>query len=245
VKRHIYKSTIIKEFSRFAYSYDMYNIIQREVAGELISKLQVKKYDKIIDIGCGSGAIYNYIVKNNIAIDKFIALDSSENMLAIHPLNNQIEKHCINFDDSNAFNNLGITNQSLLLSSSALQWSQDLDALFMKLLNLSEHIHFSIFTSNTFKTLHKIANITSPIRSSHLLKDTIEKYYSARFEIKTYKLYFNSVRDMFKYIKKSGVSGGEKQLDYKQIKELMSKYPLDYLEFEVLFVSTLPLVKHK
>jgi len=245
VKRPICKSTIIKEFSRFAYSYDMYNIIQREVASELVSKLQVEKYDKIIDIGCGSGAIYNEMVKNNIAIDKFIALDSSENMLVIHPSDIKIKKYCINFDDSDAFNDLDITNKSLLLSSSALQWSQDLDILFRKLSNLSEHIHFSIFTSNTFKTLHKIANIDSPIHSSDILKKTINKHYAAKFEIKTYKLYFNSVREMFKYIKKSGVSGGEKQLGYKQIKELMSRYTLDYLEFEVLFVTTLPLVNNK
>jgi malonyl-CoA O-methyltransferase len=42
---------------------------------------------------------------------------------------------------------------------------------------------------------------------------------------------------MFNYIKKSGVSGGEKQLTYKQTKQLMKNYPLNYLEFEVLFVK--------
>lgn len=42
---------------------------------------------------------------------------------------------------------------------------------------------------------------------------------------------------MFKYIKKSGVSGGEKQLSYKETKQLMHTYPLSYLEFEVLFVE--------
>jgi len=41
---------------------------------------------------------------------------------------------------------------------------------------------------------------------------------------------------MFKYIKRSGVSGGKKQLNYKQMKKIMQNYPLDYLEFEVLFV---------
>ena len=46
---------------------------------------------------------------------------------------------------------------------------------------------------------------------------------------------------MFNYIKKSGVSGGEKQLTYMQTKQLMKSYPLDYLEFEVLFVEARPL----
>jgi malonyl-CoA O-methyltransferase len=42
---------------------------------------------------------------------------------------------------------------------------------------------------------------------------------------------------MLNYIKKSGVSGGEKKLTYKQVKNLIKNYPLDYLEFEVLFVD--------
>ena len=163
----------------------------------------------------------------------------------IHPDGNEIEKHCINFDDLNAFTHLEITDESLLVSSSAIQWSQNLDTLFMQLSKLSAHVHLSIFTSNTFKSLHQIANIDSPIYSAEILEETIRKYYPAKFEIKTYKLYFDNVRDMFKYIKKSGVSGGERQLSFKQTKALMLSYPLDYLEFEVLFISTLPLVKNK
>ncbi len=69
------------------------------------------------------------------------------------------------------------------------------------------------------------------------MRETIEKYYHAEFELKEYRLYFETVREMFNYIKKSGVSGGEKQLTYKQTKQLMKTYPLDYLEFEVLFVE--------
>ena len=42
---------------------------------------------------------------------------------------------------------------------------------------------------------------------------------------------------MFRYIKKSGVSSGEKKLSYAETKQLMETYPLDHLEFEVLFVE--------
>ena len=85
--------------------------------------------------------------------------------------------------------------------------------------------------------MHETAQITSPIYSEGVLRETIEKYYGAAFELKKYKLHFESVREMFNYIKKSGVSGGEKQLTYKQTKKLMKNYSLDYLEFEVLFVK--------
>jgi len=44
---------------------------------------------------------------------------------------------------------------------------------------------------------------------------------------------------MFKYIKKSGVSGGEKKLSYKEIKKLINNYPLNYLEFEILVLKNI------
>lgn len=241
----MYKSVIVKEFSRFAHSYDSYNIIQRDVAKELITRLPQKNYENIVDIGCGSGVIYKYIQDSNITMDKFIALDSSANMLAIHPSSSEIEKYQINFDDENALNALKVSKEALLLSSSALQWSQDLDRLLLQLSTLTRHAHFSIFTANTFKTLHKSAQLDSPIYCSEVLKKTIIKYYDAKFELKTYKLYFDTVREMFQYIKRSGVSGGEKQLGFKEIKALMHSYPLDYLEFEVLFVSTVSPAKSK
>ena len=71
----------------------------------------------------------------------------------------------------------------------------------------------------------------------------ITKYYNANFQLNSYQLEFETTREMFKYIKKSGVSGGEKQLSYRQIKQLMENYPLKYLEFEVLFVEATPLIK--
>ena len=49
----------------------------------------------------------------------------------------------------------------------------------------------------------------------------------------------DSVHDMLRYIKRSGVGGGVKQLGYKEMKSLMLEYPLKYLEFEVIFVKVL------
>jgi malonyl-CoA O-methyltransferase len=42
---------------------------------------------------------------------------------------------------------------------------------------------------------------------------------------------------MFRYIKRSGVSGGKKQLLVKDIKRVVKNYPFDYLEFEVFFIK--------
>ena len=230
-------SNVIQEFSRFAHEYDTYNVIQAEVAKSLVTQLPSSHYTTLIDIGCGSGEVYKNLEKNNVFFDHLIALDSSPEMLDIHPSGSKIEKICADFNRIQTFENFSLGHNTLVLSSSALQWSKDLDFTLSEISKKSSTGYFAIFTSNTFKTLHETAKITSPIYSADVLRATIEKYYHATFELKEYRLYFKSVREMFNYIKKSGVSGGEKQLTYKQTKQLMKRYPLAYLEFEVLFVK--------
>ncbi len=231
------KTKVLKEFSRFANEYDKYNIIQAEVAKRLVSYIPLKPYSTIIDIGCGSGEVYKNIQKGRYSFEHFIALDYSEEMLDIHPFDKRVIKICADFNTSSIFENLSLDEDMILLSSSALQWSKDLDFTLYQLSHNAPKAYFAIFTSSTFKTLHQIAGIESPIYGSNRLKEVINRYYNASFTIDNYSLHFDSIRDMFRYIKKSGVSGGEKRLSYKEIKSLMQKYPLDYLEFEVLFVE--------
>jgi len=234
-------SNAITEFSRYAHEYDTYNVIQAEVAASLVKQLSTNHFTTLLDMGCGSGEVYKNVEKNNISFDHFIALDSSKEMLGIHPSGKKIEKICADFNSADTFEKFMLPYNSLFLSSSALQWSKDIDFTLREISKKVRQAHFAIFTSNTFKTLHQTAQITSPIYSTEVLQKTINKYYHATYELKEYKLYFKSVQQMFNYIKKSGVSGGEKQLTYTQTKQLMRNYPLDYLEFEVLFVEATPL----
>lgn len=229
------QTAAVKEFSRFAHTYDAYNIIQDEVAQVLVDLLPEAYYETVVDMGSGSGAVYKYMLKKEIDSLRFIALDASAEMLALHPNHPNIKKIRADFNTENAFC-LDLSNESIILSASALQWSKDLDFTFSRLASKASKAYFAIFTSGTFKTLHETSGVHSPIYSAKVLKNTIDKYYSAEYDIKSYTLKFVSVKEMFRYIKRSGVGGGEKQLGYKETKHLMEKYPLDYLEFEVLFV---------
>ncbi|MDD2400510.1 MAG: methyltransferase [Sulfurovum sp.] len=231
------KSKIIKEFSRFAKEYAKYNVIQSEVAKQLVGYLQEKRYPVIIDIGCGSGEIYKNMQKNDIVFDHYIALDLSQEMLQMHPTDASVKKICGDFNSVEAYLSFDTQKEALLISSSALQWSLDLDFTFSWLSKKTKKAYFAIFTSSTFKTLHQIAKIDSPIYTEEQLKQSIEKYYNATYHTHAYKLHFESTYEMLNYIKKSGVSGGEKKLTYVQVKKLIKEYPFDYLEFEVLFAE--------
>jgi len=80
-------------------------------------------------------------------------------------------------------------------------------------------------------------NIESPIYSEKELKNILNRYLTIqKIWLKRYKLEFETRRQIFDYIKKSGVSGGKRLLSFSQVKKLLHNYPKNYLEFEVLFV---------
>jgi len=231
-------SKVIKEFSRFAHQYNQHNEIQAQVAKTLVSKLPERTFKNILDLGCGSGAVVKNLQESEYIYSTLTAFDSSQAMLDIHPDSEKITKVCGDFNSVNFAEALPQTQYDILLSSSALQWSTDLDRTFSLLSGLSQSAYFAIFTSGTFKTLHGLAKVGSPIYSAEVIEESIEKYYNeVTFALHTYTLAFDSVREMFRYIKKSGVSAGEKKLGFKETKRLMESYPLNYLEFEVLFIE--------
>ena len=107
---------------------------------------------------------------------------------------------------------------------------------FKSIKKLDIPFSLAIFTSNTFKTLHQTADINSILNSAEEINTIQKEILDATFEVVNYKLEFDSVRDMFVYIKRSGVSASRRVLSYKQTKRLMREYPLNYLEFEVVFL---------
>ncbi|HHD82125.1 MAG TPA: methyltransferase domain-containing protein [Campylobacterales bacterium] len=228
---------VVREFSRFAHEYDKYNVIQKEVAKKLCCFLKDKAYKEIIDIGAGDGAIYKNIMARKIQFDSFTALDFSSEMLDLHPKDSAVTKVCSNFNSPKFVLDLESINYDFVISSSALQWSSNLNLTLEMLSKLSKTFYFSFFTSGTFKTLHQTALIDSPIYTRDEIISALEVHFEFEYEVVNYLLDFNSVYEMLRYIKKSGVSSGVKQLSYCQTKSLILNYPLKYLEFEVLFVK--------
>ena len=224
---------ISSEFSKYALEYNSYNIIQSKVVSKLLT-LSDSKPKRILDLGCGNGALCNAI---DWEYTYFTALDFASGMLKLHPKSEKIE--CINgnFNESSLFENLAKNKYEHVFSASALQWAENLERVFQNIKRLNSSISLAIFTSGTFETLYKTAKLAPLLSSTSLIKELSDKYFKADFEIVKYTLEFESTREMFRYIKKSGVSGSRNVLTFMQTKKLMKEYPLNYLEFEVAFIS--------
>jgi len=225
---------ISSEFSKYATHYGSYNIIQNKVVDRLVSLVKDEP-KSILDLGCGSGAV---IDKVDWKYKHFVGVDFAPGMLELHPKAKNVECIYGNFNDKALFEHLYTYPFDYIISASALQWAENLEELFKSISAFNAPVALAIFTSNTFKTLNKTASLDSLLRSRKELQELQQKYFKeAKFEVVEYTLEFESVRDMFKYIKRSGVSGSRKVLSYKETKRLMQEYPKNYLEFEVAFIS--------
>ena len=225
---------ISSEFSKHALEYDRYNTVQNMVIEKLLSHLSFEP-KHILDLGCGSGALCERI---SWKYKHFTGVDFAPGMLELHPKSKKIEAIYGDFNDAALFEHLSTYQFDYIFSASALQWAEDLERVLQHI--DSFHIPFSlaIFTSGTFHTLHKTASLKSLLRSKEELHHLQKTILDAEFEVVKYKLDFENTREMFRYIKNSGVSGSRNVLSFKETKALMREYPLDYLEFEVAFITS-------
>ena len=223
---------ISSEFSKYASHYGSYNIIQNKVVEKLVSHIKGEP-KKILDLGCGRGAVCSTV---SWKYEAFIGVDFAPGMLELHPASKNIECFNGDFNDKRLFEKLRENKYDYIVSASALQWADDLESVFKNIKKLNAPVALAIFTSNTFKTLNATASLESILRSAEEIDTLQKKYFTTAFEVVNYRLEFESTREMFRYIKQSGVSGSRKVLDYKQTKKLMRDYPINYLEFEVAFI---------
>ncbi len=214
------------EFSKRANSYKQHNIIQKKVVKNLLENIHSQPKN-ILDLGCGDGAVYNSLTWE---IDSFTGVDKATNMCKLHPC----EKNIILLNQD--FETFEFKKYDLVISSSALQWAKDLESLFQKIAKSTDEIAFSIFCDGTFKTIYEVANLKPFLPNKDKLLKLLEKDFLFTHKIVNYKLEFEDNLSKFRYIKNSGVSGGERKLSFKDTKKLIENYPHGYLEFEVMFI---------
>ncbi len=219
----------VLEFSRRAGSYSEHNIIQKKVAQKLIGSI-TSRPRRILDLGCGSGAIHDLI---DWEIESFTGIDKADQMCALHPRGEHITLLQADFEDLKLLKSLG--HFDMVISSSALQWASNLPRLLDHIASMTDEVAFAIFCDGTFETIYRMTGMEQFLPKSTQLRKLLESKFACRCEIERYRLDFPNNISKFRYIKRSGVSGGERRLSVKETRRLIREYPHSYLEFEVLF----------
>jgi len=223
---------IQQSFSQNACAYDEVNVIQKSVVKALLSKVEGSP-SSILDIGCGSGGVYKAL---NWKTKCFVGMDFAQGMIDLHPEGDNITLLLKDFNETSSFDALSSYQFDRIVSSSALQWADDLDQTLNNIAKLGAPVSLAIFTSNTFKTLYDTAQLSPLLRSREEVVLLLNKYFDGEIEVLHFKLEFPSVREMFRYMKRSGVGAGRNILGYKEMKQVMETYPLNYLEYEIVLI---------
>ncbi|GFZ86405.1 biotin synthesis protein BioC [Rickettsiales bacterium] len=139
-----------RAFDKAAESYDDFAAVQRKISYKLCSMISNERNDPVLDIGCGTGYVFN-----NLSSGPFgLQLDLAFKMCRLASRNNSAATIAANAE------NLPIMDDyfGLITSSMALQWVPDLSRAFREMhrvLRSGGLVYISIPLPGTFVELDK------------------------------------------------------------------------------------------
>ena len=196
---------------RFAKNLDTYNDnakIQKKMAERLLSFLDRKDFNDILEIGCGTGFL-TQLVNEKFSFKTYTANDIVEScekyVKEINPKINfipaDIEKAVENSDKK----------YDLIISNAVFQWVENLES-FIKLLvsklNDDGVLLFSTFGPENFREVNFVLGKTLPYYSTNELQEIIKGYKSV-VEQEMHVMAFKTPKDILKHIKSTGVNALE------------------------------------
>lgn len=196
---------------RFAKNLDTYNDnakIQKKMAERLLSFLDRKDFNDILEIGCGTGFL-TQLVNEKFSFKTYTANDIVEScekyVKEINPKINfipaDIEKAVENSDKK----------YDLIISNAVFQWVENLES-FIKLLvsklNDGGVLLFSTFGPENFREVNFVLGKTLLYYSTNELQEIIKGYKSV-VEQEMHVMAFKTPKDILKHIKSTGVNALE------------------------------------
>ena len=210
------KKTIARNFSRYAHSYDKHADVQRQVAVCLLSQFNGSAFERILELGCGTGN-YTSILQERFKHAKIRAVDISKEMIKVARA--KLKDNDIEFSVRDAERIGPREKYDLITSNACLQWFENLDkalSRYKNMLNKGGVISFSVFGQRTFYELNSVLKSVSPEASISVdgftgRKD-LEKILSGNFKkvmIKEIRLRqeFAHLKDLLTKIKYTGTRG--------------------------------------
>lgn len=211
---------------------------QRFFAQQLAQKISQKwgkSFFSVLDLGCGTGNLFEAMQKEGISIGDYRGCDISQAMLEcfgiFYPsckLIHQDFNECLIQDTAD-----------LIVSSSALQWSLDLPFTLSLIARHQSKIALSLMNSNTFKSLHTFLGTKSPLIDVQNMQESLLEFFDGEIETSRQEFTFDDSRDLILHLRRSGVLGGG-VAGYKKARKLLSYTgKLEYESFVFLGYSKL------
>lgn len=208
--------SIASNFDKAASSYNQHAHIQNIAAKSLASIIipLIQNGQSIIEIGCGTGLLTQYIPFDQMSL-QYIAADISMQSLIWHKSN-------IKNSNSISYVHTDCSHMSLkkkvdwIISSFSLHWMPSFHKTLQEISKQTKTIAFTIPIAGTLeeiKTIYKQCNIESPIHDfitqENLAKTCTSLCNKSQINIttQTIPIHFHNIRDAFLHFKYTGTNG--------------------------------------
>lgn len=224
---NVNKETVKKRFQKSLPTYEKTATVQKHMSDVLLYELfssKNKNFDKVLEIGCGSGNLTKKIVKSINYQEFFINDIVEESLNNLEKLAKDIEKlpgDCENIEMPK--------NIDLVISNATFQWIEDFEKLSEKIGSAMNNQGIFAFSSFECGNLYQIKELTGK-SLKYYRKTELEKILSQKFNLltsfdETINLEFDSVYEILKHLKQSGVNSLESSM---WTKSKLQKFEDDY-----------------
>lgn len=225
--------------------YDENAFVQRITAEKLVSSLSQKKFDKILEIGCGTGILTKQI-EQNLVFQKYFANDIVEK--SKNYIDGIISKNT--FVCGNAQKIKLPHKIDLIISNAVFQWFENLDKVleyYSSLLKIDGIIAFSTFSPENFLEIREVTGLTLNYKNIDELKEIVEKNFEIiHIEKFNYKMNFSTPLQILAHMKNTGVNSlTEKHWGIKNVKEFCDKYREKFPELSLTYAPIIVVAKKK
>lgn len=210
------------KFNKQFHTYDKYAIVQKKVAKNLISYIENKNFNSILELGCGTGVFTKEIYENlnYINLDLNDIFDTKDYLKNIQYTNFFVK----NMEE------LEIKYYDLIVSSSAFQWVNNLEKFIYKLSQKTKTLIFSIYLKDNLIEINNHFNISLNYLSEKEIYDILRKYFQdVKYKSENIHLNFSTPLDALKHLKKTGVTGFSTPASFSKIKN----FPYKTLTYKV------------
>lgn len=227
------KSNVAKKFAKAHLSYNEQAIVQKIVAEKLVQLIKKNvprnAFDHMFEIGCGTGNL-TQLLEENFQIHR----------MTLNDLYPEVTQHFDHLNRKQFW--IGdiekielVENFDLAVSSSALQWLEDLDLVFQKVFHCLEEHHYFCFSSYAENNLHQIKQLTGQGLRYLTLEETQQLLIQNGFELvhceqEFIDLNFQYPKDILKHLKATGVTATAEQ--FRWTKRSLTQFYDDYEMFK-------------
>lgn len=233
-------SLVAQRFAQASQSYNAHAIIQKQIAQQLMTYMQRYALEsglakqvtpRAFEIGCGSGNLSRLFMQD-VAFDRLYLNDLYEEVQQHFASTARIEWRIGDIQQLDLPPAL-----DLVISSSALQWVTDLDAVLSKAyqaLQPKGYLCFSSFGADNLKEIKALTGCGLNYLSLHALR---HKLLAAGFEVVLLQdqiqyLYFDHPKQVLQHLKATGVTATASQ--FRWTRQSLQQFYQQYSRFSVL-----------